>query len=60
MKFVRCGMWLLVAVINIFNLILHIRDTKKSGTKWSDSETCAWMIGVLASLNSAFLNIMLE
>ena len=60
MKIVRVAMWGLVAAINIFNVIIHIRDTRKAGTRWFDSETCAWMIGIFASLNSAFLNFMLD
>lgn len=60
MKIVRVAMWGLFAVINIFNAIIHIRDTRMTGTNWLDSETCAWLIGILASLNSAVLNIILE
>lgn len=60
MKIVRVAMWGLVAVINIFNVIIHIRDMRKAGTRWFDSETCAWMIGIFASLNSVFLNLMLD
>lgn len=59
MKILNVLVWILVALINIVNLILHIHYNKKAGEKWLDSETCAWMIGVFASLNSAFLNFML-
>lgn len=60
MKILKVSMWGLVAVINIFNVIIHIRDTRKAGKKWFDSETCAWMIGIFASLNSAFLNFTID
>ena len=60
MKILSVLVWLLVALINIVNVILHIYSNKKSGEKWLDSETCAWMIGILASLNSAFLNFVLN
>lgn len=60
MKIVRIVVWALVAVINLANMILHIRSNKKNGVKWNDLETCAWVIGILASLNSAVLNIMLD
>lgn len=60
MKILKVSMWLLVALINIANLILHICSNKKAGKKWADSETYAWMIGIFASLNSAFLNILLD
>ena len=60
MKILNVLVWLLVALINIANLILHICANKKVGNKWLDSETCAWMIGIFASLNSAFLNFMLD
>lgn len=59
MKILKVSMWILVALLNIVNVILHICSNKKAGEKWLDSETCAWMIGILASLNSAFLNFML-
>lgn len=59
MKVLNVLVWILVALITIANLILHIYSNKKAGEKWLDSETCAWMIGILASLNSAFLNFML-
>ena len=59
MKILNVLVWLLVALINIANLILHIYSNKKAGEKWFDSETCAWMIGIFASLNSAFLNFVL-
>lgn len=59
MKILNVLVWILVALINIVNLILHIHSNKKAGEKWLDSETCAWMIGILASLNSAFLNFTL-
>ena len=60
MKILNVLVWILVALINIVNLILHIHYNKKVGKKWFDSETCAWMIGIFASLNSAFLNIVLN
>lgn len=60
MKILKVSMWLLVALINIANLILHICSNKKAGKKWADSETYAWIIGIFASLNSAFLNILLD
>lgn len=60
MKILKVSMWLLVALLNIVNVILHICSNKKAGKKWFDSETCAWMIGIFASLNSAFLNILLD
>lgn len=60
MKIFKVLVWLLVALLNIVNVISHIHSNKKAGKKWSDSETCAWMIGIFASLNSAFLNIMLD
>lgn len=60
MKILKVSMWLFVALLNIVNVILHIIYNKKVGKKWFDSETCAWMIGIFASLNSAFLNIMLD
>ena len=60
MKILNVLVWLLVALINIVNLILHIYSNKKSGEKWFNSETCAWMIGIFASLNSAFLNFVLN
>ena len=60
MKILNVLLWLLVALINIANLILHICSNKKAGEKWLDSETYAWMIGIFASLNSAFLNILLD
>lgn len=59
MKILKVSMWLFVALLNIVNVILHIIYNKKVGKKWFDSETCAWMIGIFASLNSAFLNFML-
>lgn len=59
MKILNVLVWILVALITIANLILHIYSNKKAGEKWLDSETCAWMIAILASLNSAFLNFML-
>ena len=59
MKILNVLVWILVALINIVNLILHIHYNKKVGKKWFDSETCAWMIGIFASLNSAFLNFVL-
>ena len=60
MKILWGSLWLLVALLNIVNVILHICSNKKAGKKWADSETYAWMIGVFASLNSAFLNILLD
>ena len=60
MKMLKVSMWLFVALLNIVNVILHIHYNKKVGKKWFDSETCAWMIGIFASLNSAFLNFMLD
>ena len=60
MKILKVLVWLLVALLNIVNVILHICSNKKAGKKWADSETYAWMIGVFASLNSAFLNILLD
>ena len=60
MKILNILVWLLVALINIVNLILHIYSNKKSGEKWFNSETCAWMIVIFASLNSAFLNFALD
>lgn len=60
MKILKVSMWLLVALLNIVNVISHICSNKKAGNKWFDSETCAWMIGIFASLNSAFLNILLD
>ena len=60
MKILNVLLWLLIALINIANLILHICSNKKAGKKWADSETYAWMIGIFASLNSAFLNIVLD
>ena len=60
MKILKVSMWLFVALLNIVNVILHIHYNKKVGEKWFDSETCAWMIGIFASLNSAFLNFMLD
>ena len=60
MKILKVSMWLLVALLNIVNVISHICSNKKVGKKWFDSETCAWMIGIFASLNSAFLNILLD
>ena len=59
MKILNVLVWLLVALINIVNVVLHINYNKKVGNKWFDSETCAWMIGIFASLNSAFLNFAL-
>ena len=56
MKILKVLAWLLVTLLNIVNVILHICSNKKAGNKWFDSETCAWMIGIFASLNSAFLN----
>ena len=60
MKILKVSMWLFVALLNIVNVVLHIHYNKKAGNKWFDSETCAWMIGIFASLNSAFLNFMLD
>ena len=60
MKILWGSLWLLVALLNIVNVILHICSNKKAGNKWFDSETCAWMIGIFASLNSAFLNFVLD
>ena len=60
MKMLKVLMWLLVALLNIVNVILHICSNKKAGKKWADSETYAWMIGIFASLNSAFLNFVLD
>ena len=60
MKILWGSLWLLVALLNIVNVILHICSNKKAGKKWADSETCAWMIGIFASLNSALLNILLD
>lgn len=60
MKILKVSMWLFVALLNIVNVILHIHYNKKVGKKWFDSETCAWMIGIFASLNSAFLNFVLD
>ena len=60
MKILKVSMWLFVALLNIVNVVLHIHYNKKVGKKWFDSETCAWMIGIFASLNSAFLNFMLD
>ena len=60
MKILNVLVWLLVALISIANLILHIYSNKKAGEKWFNSETCAWMIGIFASLNSAFLNFALD
>ena len=59
MKILKVSMWLFVALLNIVNVVLQIHYNKKVGKKWFDSETCAWMIGIFASLNSAFLNFML-
>ena len=59
MKILWGSLWLLVALLNIVNVISHICSNKKAGNKWFDSETCAWMIGVCASLNSAYLNFTL-
>ena len=59
MKILKVLAWLLVTLLNIVNVILHICSNKKAGNKWFDSETCAWMIGIFASLNSAFLNVAL-
>ena len=53
------SLWLLVALLNIVNVISHICSNKKAGNKWFDPETCAWMIGIFASLNSAYLNFTL-
>lgn len=60
MKILKVSMWFFVALLNIVNVVLHIHYNKKVGNKWFDSETCAWMIGIFASLNSAFLNFMLD
>ena len=60
MKILNVLVWILVALISIVNLISHICSNKKAGEKWFDSETCAWMIGIFASLNSAFLNFVLN
>ena len=60
MKILKVSMWLFVALLNIVNVMLHIHYNKKVGKKWFDSETCAWMIGIFASLNSAFLNFVLD
>lgn len=60
MKILKVSMWLLVALLNIVSVISHICSNKKAGNKWFDSETCAWMVGIFASLNSAFLNILLD
>lgn len=60
MKILKVSMWFLVAVFNVANVILHIHYNKKAGKKWLDSETGAWMIGIFASLNSAFLNFVLD
>ena len=60
MKILKVSMWFFVALLNIVNVVLHIHYNKKAGNKWFDSETCAWMIGIFASLNSAFLNFMLD
>lgn len=60
MKILWGSLWLLVALLNIVNVILHIYSNKKAGKRWFDSETCAWMIGIFASLNSAFLNFVLN
>lgn len=59
MKILKVSMWFFVALLNIVNVVLHIHYNKKAGNKWFDSETCAWMIGVFASLNSAYLNFTL-
>ena len=59
MKILRVLMWLLVALLNIVYVISHIHSNKKAGEKWFDHETCAWMVGVFASLNSAYLNFTL-
>ena len=59
MKILWGSLWLLVALLNIVNVISHICSNKKAGKKWFDSETCAWMIGIFASLNSAFLDFTL-
>nr|DAU08668.1 MAG TPA: hypothetical protein [Caudoviricetes sp.] len=59
MKILWGSLWLLVALLNMVNVISHIRSNRKAGNKWFDSETCAWMIGVFASLNSAHLNFTL-
>lgn len=60
MKIVRIVLWAFVAVNSIVSMILHIRNNKKNGVKWNDAETCAWLVGICASLNSSFLNIMLD
>ena len=60
MKILKVSMWLFVALLNIVNVVLHIHYNKKVGKKWFDSETGAWMIGIFASLNSVFLNFMLD
>lgn len=60
MKIVRVVMWGLVAVFNLINMIVHIRETKKAGARWFDNETCAWLVGMLSSVNCSFLNLMLE
>ena len=60
MKILNVLVWILVALISIVNLISHICSNKKTGNKLLDSETCAWMVGIFASLNSAFLNILLD
>lgn len=60
MKILKVSMWLFVALLNIVNVVLHIHYNKKVGKNWFDTETCAWMIGIFASLNSAFLNFMLD
>lgn len=59
MKILKVLMWLLVALLNIVHVISHIHYNKKADKKWFDSETCAWMIGIFASLNSALLNFTL-
>ena len=59
MKILKVSMWFFVALLNIVNVVLHIHYNKKVGNKCFDSETCAWMIGIFASLNSAFLNFVL-
>lgn len=59
MKILWGSLWLLVALLNIANVISHIHSNKKAGKEWFDHETCAWMIGVFASLNSAYLNFAL-
>ena len=60
MKIVRIVLWVFVAVNSIVSMILHIRNNKKNDVKWNDAETCAWAIATLASLNSVFLNLMLD